>query len=166
MGDRRLGDGVWAVILASGLAGCVTTGSIGGRLSAPGEPVTGVVFSFQSDRFGEGGRLSAALPGGEYFSGRYLQITSTSTADVVQPISMFWGPRWHHWGAFGPPWMEEGDHTAFVRTYSGKVVATLFGDKGNTMRCRFQLTNPEAGLSSGGVGECQVSNGGQIDVQF
>jgi hypothetical protein len=62
--------------------------------------------------------------------------------------------------------MEEGDHTTFVRTYSGRVVATLFGDKGNTMRCRFQLTNPEAGLSSGGVGECQVSSGGTIDVEF
>ena len=62
--------------------------------------------------------------------------------------------------------MEEGDHTAFVRNHSGKVVTTLFGDKGNTMRCRFRHTNPEAGLSSGGVGECQVSNGGKIDVQF
>ena len=157
---------IWALVIVVGLAGCVTTGSIGGRLSVPGEPVAGVTFSFQSERFGEGGRLTVALPGGEYFSGRYLQITSTSTTDVVQPISMFWGPRWHHWGPFGPPWMEEGDHTAFVRNYSGKVVATLFGDKGNTMRCRFQLTNPEAGLSSGGVGECQVSNGGKIDVQF
>jgi hypothetical protein len=164
--ERRLRDGVWAVILAAGLAGCVTAGSMGGRLSVPGEPVAGVTFSFQSDRFGEGGRLTVPLPSGEYFTGRYLQITSTSTADVVQPISMFWGPRWHHWGPFGPPWMEEGDHTAFVRTYSGKVVATLFGDKGNTMRCRFQVTNPEAGLGNGGVGECQVSDGGRIDVQF
>ena len=79
---------------------------------------------------------------------------------------MFWGPRWHPWEPFGPPWVEEGDHTTFVRNYSGKVVATLFGDKDNTMRCRFQLTNPEAGLSSGGVGECQISNGGKIDVEF
>ncbi|MBI4379632.1 MAG: hypothetical protein HY574_00335 [candidate division NC10 bacterium] len=159
-------ESICALVIVVGLAGCVTTGSIGGRLSVPGEPVAGVTFSFQSERFGEGGRLFVILPSGEYFSGRYLQITSTSTADVVQPISMFWGPRWHPWGPFDPPWIEEGDHTTFVRNYSGKVVATLFGDKDNTMRCRFQLTNPEAGLSSGGVGECQVSNGGTIEVEF
>ena len=159
-------ESILALVIVVGLAGCVTTGSIGGRLSVPDEPVAGVTFSFQSERFGEGGRLFVILPSGEYFSGRYLQITSTSTADVVQPISMFWGPRWHPWEPFGPPWVEEGDHTTFVRNYSGKVVATLFGDKDNTMRCRFQLTNPEAGLSSGGVGECQISNGGKIDVEF
>jgi hypothetical protein len=54
-----------------------------------------------------------------------------------------------------------------VRNYSGKVAATPFGDKGNTMQRRFQLTNtnPEAGPISGGGGECQVSNGGKFDAQ-
>ena len=62
--------------------------------------------------------------------------------------------------------MEESDHTTLARNYFGKVVAKLFGDRGSTMRCRLQLTNPEAGLSSGGVGEYQVSNGGKVDVEF
>ncbi len=157
---------VQSLAIVTALAGCVTTGSIGGRLSASGQPPVGVTFSFQSDRFGEGGTLSVTLPDGEYYSGRYLQVTSTSTADVVRPITIFWGPRWRHWGPFDDPWFDEGDYTSFVTNYSGRVVATLFGDKGNTMRCRFQLTNPSAGLSQGGVGECHVSNGGTIDAQF
>ena len=37
---------VWGFVSVVGLAGCVTTGSIGGRLSVPGEPVAGVTFSF------------------------------------------------------------------------------------------------------------------------
>jgi hypothetical protein len=85
-------ESIWALVFVVGLAGCVTTGSIGGRLSVPGEPVAGVTFSFQSERFGEGGRLTVALPSGEYFSGRYLQITLTSTADVIQPISISGSP--------------------------------------------------------------------------
>jgi hypothetical protein len=54
----------------------------------------------------------------------------------------------------------------WVQLYSGKVVATLFGDQGDSMRCRFQLTDPQAGLSGGGVGQCQVSNGWEINVQL
>ncbi len=157
---------IHAAVVATALAGCVTTGSIGGRLSASGQAPVGVTFSFQSDRFGDGGMLSVTLPDGEYFSGRYVQVTSTSTADVIRPITIFWGPRWHHWGPFGDPWFDEADYTSFVTNYSGRVVATLFGNKGNTMRCRFQLTDPQAGLSRGGVGECNVSNGGTIDAQF
>jgi hypothetical protein len=164
--ERGLARGIQAVAIAISLAGCVTTGSIGGRLSASGQPPVAVTFSFQSDRFGEGGTLSVRLPNGEHFSGRYLQVTSTSTADVVRPITIFWGPRWHHWGPFGGPWFDESDYTSFVTNYSGRVVATLFGDKGDTMRCRLQLINPQAGLGQGGVGECNVSNGGTIDVQF
>jgi hypothetical protein len=163
---RRFCRFVLHAAIAAALVGCVTTGSIGGRLSASGQPPTPVTFSFQSDRFGEGGTLSVTLPDGEYFSGRYLQVTSTSTADVVRPITVFWGPRWHHWGPFGDPWLDESDYTSFVTNYSGRVVATLFGNKGNTMRCRFQLSNPQAGLSQGGVGECNVSNGGTIEAQF
>jgi hypothetical protein len=34
------------------------------------------------------------------------------------------------------------------------------------MRCRFRLADPDVGMSSGGVGECDVSGGGKIAADF
>ena len=56
--------------------------------------------------------------------------------------------------------------TTFRTNYSGKVVATLFGDRSTVMRCRFRLANPSGGMQDGGTGECQLSTGGKIDAQF
>ena len=56
--------------------------------------------------------------------------------------------------------------TTFRTNYSGKVVATLFGDRGTVMRCRFRLVNPSGGMQDGGTGECQLSTGGKLDAQF
>ena len=53
-----------------------------------------------------------------------------------------------------------------MKNYSGKVIATLFGDKGGTMRCRFHLSQPAAGMEGGGVGECQTKAGDKIIAQF
>jgi hypothetical protein len=108
--------------------------------------------------------MTVTLPTGEAFAGKYVQITSTTTANTVPPA--FWGPWWGDWGPFGYPWYDGADYPTFVRNYSGKVVATLFGDRGDTMRCRFNLSGPEEGMHGGGVGECQVSSGGQITAAF
>jgi hypothetical protein len=53
-----------------------------------------------------------------------------------------------------------------VKNHSGKAVATLFGGRGNTMHWCFWLSSPERGMSGGGLGECQMSNGEKIDVSF
>jgi hypothetical protein len=58
------------------------------------------------------------------------------------------------WGPFGYPWLDGDDFPVFVRNYSGQVV-TLFGDRGDVRRCRFNLTVPEQGIRGGGVGECR-----------
>jgi hypothetical protein len=58
------------------------------------------------------------------------------------------------------------DFPTCVKNHSGKAVATLFGGRGNTMRCRFRLSSPERGMSRGELGECQMSNGEKIDVSF
>ncbi len=153
-----------SVLMLITLAGCVTTGFVDGRFSADTNPPVPVTFVYKTQPLGEGGTMTVDLPNGESFSGEYVQITSTSTADVVHPS--FWAPMWDDWGPFGDPWFAGADFPTFVRNYSGKVVATLFGDRGDTMRCRFQLSSPERGMSGGGVGQCQVSNGGKIDANF
>ncbi len=154
------------IFLAGVLTGCVSTGVLNGRLSVPGQTATPVIFNFKSDRSGEGGKISAKLPDGEFFSGRYLQITSTTNENAIVPMFQGWDPYWRTWGPYGSPWYPDGDYSTFRTNYSGKVIATLFGDKGSTMRCRFRLSDPPSGLSGGGTGECQLSTGGVIEVQF
>jgi hypothetical protein len=147
--------------LAGFLSGCVYQGAIAGRLEAPGAQPKPVTMNFQTQRFGAGGTMNTELPNGEYFTGRYLQVTSETTADSFG--------SWGGWGPWGPGWGDWGggaDYATFLENYSGKVVATLFGDRKNTMRCRFQLANPPDGMSGGGVGECQVTNGDKIEAQF
>ncbi len=164
--ERRKGYVVLAIVLAGALSGCVHTGFLNGRLSVPGQPSAPVTFAFKSDRFGEGGSLSTTLPDGEIFSGRYLQITSTTTENAVAPMFRGWEPYWRTWGPYGYPGYPDENYSTFRTYYSGKVIATLFGDKGTSMRCRFRLSDPRSGLSGGGTGECQLSTGGTIQVQF
>ena len=108
--------------------------------------------------------MTVTLLTSESFSGKYVHITSTSTVDVTPPV--FWDRSWAVWGPFDSPWYDGTDFPTFVRSYSGKVVARLFGDRGDTMRCRFRLSVPERGMLGGGVGDCQVSHGGQLAAQF
>jgi hypothetical protein len=54
------------------------------------------------------------------------------------------------------------DPTARDRT----MVATLTGDRGGQMVCRFTLNEPGVGPDSGGRVTCLISSGGTFDAQF
>jgi hypothetical protein len=53
-----------------------------------------------------------------------------------------------------------------VMTFPGNIKATLSGNRGNTMKCRFDLTDVIIGFSSGGFGLCQLADGRVINVFF
>ncbi|MBW2282719.1 MAG: hypothetical protein JRG82_18440 [Deltaproteobacteria bacterium] len=118
-----------------------------------------------------GGRIHATLgKGGEHFHGKYVRVQQGPPHAEVETVYREWhAPAyatldWGEEGNYGP---NEGvDIHGFVRQYSGKVLATLFGDREHSMRCRFTLSDPQAGLVGGGVGACQVSDGGRLDVEF
>jgi hypothetical protein len=148
---RRL---VQVALVAAMLAGCTTTGTIDGRVAVPDKPAAAVTFTYTASWTRNGGTLSTTLPSGEGFSGQYVQIASTRPVDTIEPY--FWDPAWIDWGPSDTLWFNG----------SNKVVATLFGDKGDSMRWRFRLNDPERGMPGGGVGECQVSNGSHIDARF
>ena len=151
------------------LSGCVASGPIKGRYTAPGAGPTPVTLHYRSARFNQNGTMSVTLPDGEAFSGRYLQVTSDTSGEALDPYWDNWGVGWEGWGAFSDdygPWIPGADVPTFVRNYSGKVIATLLGDRGSRMRCRFRLAEPNQGMSSGGVGECEVSGGGKISAEF
>ena len=151
------------------LAGCVASGGIRGTLTDPGAPPAPVRLDYRSARFSQNGTISTTLPSGEYFPGRYLQVASDTDAETLDPYWGGWGAGWTGWGPWSDgsgPWIVGADVPTFVRNYSGKVIATLLGDRGSRMRCRFRLSEPDEGMSSGGVGECEVSGGGKIAAEF
>lgn len=56
--------------------------------------------------------------------------------------------------------------TVFMNTSSGNFVATMFGNKGSTMRCSMNYADSYGLTTSGGVGVCQHSDGRVIDVMW
>ncbi|MBM4268662.1 MAG: hypothetical protein FJ144_18965 [Deltaproteobacteria bacterium] len=165
--------GAAAVALA---AGCTTidtvrpTTTMNARLlGSSGAAATPIEMEYQSQTFGTGGTITATVPSGESFNGHYAVITRTSGTDTLGTSWGGWGswePYWKDWGPHGSPWVQGDDFATFVQNYSGKAIATLFGDRGDTMRCRFQLSDPEEGMEGGGVGQCQTSSGENLEAQF
>ena len=92
--------------------------------------------------------LQTVLPGGERFEGKIVRI------------------GWM--GAQPDPAVSDNESTDFedVQLFEGNAEATLTGNKGNLMKCRFKLADSIIGLSSGGFGLCQVSDGRVIDIFF
>ena len=63
-------------------------------------------------------------------------------------------------------WGAGRDTESFLRNYQNKAVATLKGDRGTRMLCRFNLDAGGAGMGGGGNGECQTSRGAKITATF
>ena len=106
-----------------------------------------IEFTYTDSRLGKGS-LQTVLPGGERFEGKIVRIGS---ADDQSDTAISGS--------------ESADFED-VRLFDGNAEATLSGNKGNTMKCRFNLADVIIGLSSGGFGFCQVSDGRVIDIFF
>ncbi len=138
-----------------------------GRWTPQSEPTEPVTFSWESAGSSHGAMHTTLGPGGERFRGSFVRVTSEAKSELVTSVYSAWGSGVWNTVEWGPGWGgEEVTYAGFVKQYSGQVVATLFGDKGDSMRCRFTVSEPLQGLVAGGVGQCQVSNGGKIDVEF
>lgn len=151
--------------LLLGLAGCATTGTGGGRISSPGSADELVAFTWTSTDGAISGVLSATSPGAK-FEGRFFQITQQTRSELLQPLWAYWGPLWHDWPYWGRRHPAPAPATQFVTHYSGKVVASLEAAGDLRMRCRFDLVDPARGMSGGGEGECQRSDGRLVHAVF
>jgi hypothetical protein len=64
-------------------------------------------------------------------------------------------------------WANAVELGSFRTEYANRIVAVLFGDKGNAIRCGFRLFDPTQGFRGGGTGTCAISfDNGTIAVQF
>jgi hypothetical protein len=106
-----------------------------------------IEITYSDSRIGQA-ILRTALPDGERFEGKLVKIGAADSQSNA--------------AAAGSASADFGD----VILFDGNAEATLFGEWGNIMKCRFHLTDSIIGLSSGGFGLCQDSRGRAIDIFF
>jgi len=94
--------------------------------------------------------LMTVLADGEQFRGKSARLDRTQ--DVMETEST-------------PAYNNSGNFQA-VQGFHGNSQATLSGNRGNVIQCRFKIADTIIGFSSGGTGICQVSDGRVIDVFF
>ena len=153
---------VAALASALVLAACETTsgGTGSGNLRGTRKPVA---FTWQSTD-NVSGDITATFGNGDVFKGQYFQITRDTRVDRLDPLWYGWGPPyrksgWRYW--------DRAEERAFIKEYSGRVLANQSSDDGNHMRCHFRLISPTRGMAGGGEGRCQLSETGQeINAEF
>ena len=145
--EKPLGVAFILLLFIVLLAPC--SGTMKGMVQQGGESVN---FQFEETGIGHG-KLTTTLSEGETFKGRFADEASSGYVTGFDTEGT------------GATIVHREEFEA-VESYSGDIEATLFGNKGHTMRCKFRAANSLMGLPSGGVGRCQVSDGRVIDVQF
>jgi hypothetical protein len=109
------------------------------------------------------GTLTMDVPGRGTFEGRYLQKTSESVAVAQNPyLDPLEYPRWQDRAALDPSWQSSYETRPRVE-YSGWLDADLRSEAGDTMHCRFRLTEPHLGPAGGGQGSCDLPSGETIE---
>lgn len=133
---------IWVAILLTVQLGCA--GSMKGVVRRDAKRIE---ISYTDSRLGTGS-LQTVLSSGERFEGKIVRTG---------------------WMAGQPePAVSGSDSTVFeeVELFHGNAEATLAGNKGNIMKCRFNVADSLIGLSSGGFGICEVTDGRVIDIFF
>lgn len=150
-------------LVAAMVLGCASGAVTGGVAAVPGGSTAPLTMTWRSGIFGESGTISAVLPDGERFSGKYTVVRAGMGREALEP-------EWRGGGVQGQIdnsfFGAAQDQLGFEREYQNKAVATLRGDRGTTMLCRFTLMAGGAGMGGGGSGECQTSTGARITAQF
>lgn len=102
--------------------------------------------------------LQVTMPDGEIFKGKAV-MTDHST-----------GMGFGFGNAIGTTptdtYTASGNSFVIVQTFSGRVQAVLFGDRGNSMRCKFKYADSGGLTNAGGIGLCETSDGRVVDVQW
>jgi hypothetical protein len=162
---RDSGRAVMIALSSAALLGCAS-GAVSGRVSLAGQQATPLTMTWNSGLFGESGKMSAVMPDGERFTGKYHVVSPGTTRSSLDPAWTGDEPGENQGQIDDSMWGAGRDHFAFTKTFENKAVATLKGDRGTTMLCRFNLDAGGAGMGGGGTGECQTSKGAKITTSF
>jgi hypothetical protein len=149
------------VIVAVGCA----SGQVTGRVAQRGAPDGPLSMTWTSGIWGESGKMAAVMPDGERFSGTYQVVKPGMSRSTLEASWVGEAPPETQGDIDGSLWGAARD-PAFIQRFSNNAIATLRGDRGTTMLCRFKLDAGGAGMGGGGNGECQTSRGAKITAQF
>jgi hypothetical protein len=150
-------------LVAATFLGCAS-GQVTGGVSTPGQSPAPLTMTWESGIFGERGTMTAVMPDGERFKGTYQVVKKGMSLTKIPP-------EWNESGAEAKADIADrnfgaADQERFVREHLNKAIATLKGNRGTSMLCRFNLNAGESGMRGGGSGECQTSRGARITAQF
>ncbi|WP_068316033.1 hypothetical protein [Polycladidibacter hongkongensis] len=139
------------------VAGCQTqTQGVGRIQSASGVAVQSVNFTFNEEAFSDGAQVTASLPSGEMFTGKMV-IGKKETEKFGESFDINFDDD------------DDDDISTFnsstSTTYSSTATGVLFSST-RTMQCKITLSSPSMGFSEGGVGQCKLSTGEILPVQF
>jgi hypothetical protein len=165
MRRRNLESATCIFLLVGALLGCAS-GQITGRVNLPGQPGAPLTMTWQSGLFGESGKISAVMPDGERFSGKYQVVAPGMSRSSLDPAWTGDEPGDNQGQIDDSMWGAGRNQIGFIKAYENKAVARLKGDRGTTMLCRFDLDAGGSGMAGGGTGECQTSKGAKIAAQF
>jgi hypothetical protein len=170
--EQRL-DHMWrsataaaAISLLAGMTLGCASGDVTGQVAVAGRPAAPLQMTWRSGVFGESGKMSAVMPDGERFSGTYQVVKPGMSRSSLEPAWNGDAPSDYQGEIDDSMWGAGRDTESFIRTYQNKAVATLMGDRGTRMLCRFNLDAGGAGMGGGGGGECQTSKGAKITATF
>lgn len=143
-------------------------GELKGRLRGTDGEFVRVVFRYHRSQVGHG-RIRVRLGSeGERFVGDYALIDPRANVATMRRFFVGWTAREFDdlsVGPLGSPWVRETyTFDVFRERLRGEVVATLIGDAGGRMRCRFELEAPKVGLAGGARGACQTESGDVIEL--
>lgn len=162
---RNVGRALRISLVAGAFLGCAS-GPVTGRVTLPGQQATPLTMTWKSGLFGESGKMSAVMPDGERFTGKYQVVSPGATRSSLDPAWTGDEPGKNQGQIDDTMWGAGRNTMAFIKTYENKAVATLRGNRGTTMLCRFNLDAAGAGMSGGGTGECQTSKGAKVTASF
>ena len=99
-----------------------------------------VFIDYEDEKFGSA-QLKVQMPDGELFIGKLMKEQTAANMNA-----------------------SSGKGYPAVDQFRGNTEAFLFGDRGNTMKCKFRLSDTIVGFKSGGFGLCETSNGRVVDI--
>ena len=141
---KKIGVFVLAAMILAATAGC--TGTMDGVIR---QDAARLQINYTDSRIAAA-ELMTVLPSGELFRGKPEKFD----------------PAKEMMAAGAAASTDTSDSFPALQSFPGNVRATLTGNQGNKLGCRFRLTDGMIGFSSGGFGLCQMSDGRVIDVFF
>ncbi len=120
---------------------------------------SGQIIQVQYEQGAQHDSLTLQMPDGEIFKGKAVPIGRSVTNSSSFSSATAYSSRGTMASGFG-----SGFGTSTTAT--GQFSAILFGNRGNSIKCQLQYSDPKGLTTAGGVGYCETSNGKSIDLQW